>query len=215
MLVSCKDRPGKVYQLSPGADYTKESSWILMGDTSELNNKVQEFIDSKGAPNGLASLNESGIIPSAQLPSYVDDVIEVDTFSNLPGTGESGKIYIVQDTNLTYRWSGTAYVEISKSLALGETSSTAYPGDKGKATTDKLNKTSNKVVVGPITVNPSTDKVVLKYQTHFTSTNSDSEDSHTINAATTSQAGVMTSADKTKLNGLKDQAGITSDIDAV
>lgn len=215
MLVSCKDRPGKVYQLSPGADYTKESSWILIGDTSELNNKVQEFIDSKGAPNGLASLNESGIIPSAQLPSYVDDVIEVDTFSNLPGTGESGKIYIVQDTNLTYRWSGTGYVEISKSLALGETSSTAYPGDKGKATTDKLNKTSDKVVVGPVAVNPSTDKVVLKYQTHFTSTNSDSEDSHTINAATTSQAGVMTSADKTKLNGLKDQAGITSDIDAV
>lgn len=215
MLVSCKDRPGKVYQLSPGADYTKESSWILIGDTSELNNKVQEFIDSKGAPNGLASLNESGIIPSAQLPSYVDDVIEVDTFSNLPGTGESGKIYIVQDTNLTYRWSGTGYVEISKSLALGETSSTAYPGDKGKATTDKLNKTSNRVVVGPTTVNPSTDKIVLKYQTHFTSTNSDSEDSHTINAATTSQAGVMSSADKTKLNGLKDQAGITSDIDAV
>lgn len=215
MLVSCKDRPGKVYQLSPGADYTKESSWILIGDTSELNNKVQEFIDSKGAPNGLASLNESGIIPSAQLPSYVDDVIEVDTFSNLPGTGESGKIYIVQDTNLTYRWSGTAYVEISKSLALGETSSTAYPGDKGKATTDKLNKTSNKVVVGPTTVNPSTDKIVIKYQTHFTSTNSDNEDSHTINAATTSQAGVMSSADKTKLNGLKDQAGITSDIDAV
>lgn len=215
MLVSCKDRPGKVYQLSPGADYTKESSWILIGDTSELNNKVQEFIDSKGAPNGLASLNESGIIPSAQLPSYVDDVIEVVTFNNLPGTGESGKIYIVQDTNLTYRWSGTGYVEISKSLALGETSSTAYPGDKGKATTDKLNKTSDKVVVGPTTVNPSTDKIVLKYQTHFTSTNSDSEDSHTINAATTSQAGVMSSADKTKLNGLKDQAGITSDIDAV
>lgn len=215
MLVSCKDRPGEVYQLSPGADYTKESSWILIGDTSELNNKVQEFIDSKGAPNGLASLNESGIIPSAQLPSYVDDVIEVDTFSNLPGTGESGKIYIVQDTNLTYRWSGTAYVEISKSLALGETSSTAYPGDKGKATTDKLNKTSNKVVVGPTTVNPSTDKIVLNYQTHFTSTNSDSEDSHTINAATTSQAGLMSSSDKTKLDGLKDQAGITSDINAV
>lgn len=200
MLVSCKDRPGKVYQLSPGADYTKESSWILIGDTSELNSKVQQFINSKGAPNGLASLNESGIIPSAQLPSYVDDVIEVDTFSNLPGTGESGKIYIVQDTNLTYRWSGTDYVEISKSLALGETSSTAYPGDKGKATTDKLNKTSNKVVVGPTTVNPSTDKIVLKYQTHFTSTNSDSEDSHTINAATTSQAGVMSSADKSKID---------------
>ena len=215
MLVSCKDRPGKVYQLSPGADYTKESSWILIGDTSEVNNKIQQFIDSKGNPNGLASLNESGVIPTSQLPSYVDDVIEVDTFSNLPGTGESGKIYIVQDTNLTYRWSGTDYVEISKSLALGETSSTAYPGDKGKATTDKLNKMSNKVVVGPTTVTPSTNNVVIKYQTHFTSTNSNSEDSHIINAATTSQAGVMSSADKTKLNSLKDQSGITADIDAV
>lgn len=215
MLVSCKDRPGEVYQLQPGADYTKQSSWILIGDTSELNSKVQQFINSKGAPNGLASLNESGIIPSAQLPSYVDDVIEVVTFSNLPGTGESGKIYIVRDTNLTYRWSGKDYVEISKSLALGETSSTAYPGDKGKATTDKLNKTSDKVVVRPTTVYSATDKIVLKYQTHLTSTNSDSENSHTINAATTSRAGVMSSADKTKLNGLKDQAGITSDIDAV
>lgn len=146
MLVSCKDRPGKVYQLSPGADYTKESSWILIGNTSELNSKVQQFINSKGAPNGLASLNESGIIPSAQLPSYVDDVIEVNTFSNLPGTGESGKIYIVQATNLTYRWSGTGYVEISKSLALGETSSTAYPGDKGKATTDVVNSLSDNLV---------------------------------------------------------------------
>lgn len=146
MLVSCKDRPGEVYQLQPGADYTKQSSWILIGDTSELNSKVQQFINSKGAPNGLASLNESGIIPSAQLPSYVDDVIEVDTFSNLPGTGESGKIYIVQDTNLTYRWSGTDYVEISKSLALGETSSTAYPGDKGKATTDVVNSLSDNLV---------------------------------------------------------------------
>lgn len=215
MLVSCKDRPGKVYQLSPGADYTKESSWILIGDTSELNSKVQQFINSKGAPNGLASLNESGIIPSAQLPSYVDDVIEVDTFSNLPGTGESGKIYIVQDTNLTYRWSGTDYVEISKSLALGETSSTAYAGDKGKATTDKVNRMSDKVTVGPNNTEPSADNVKLWYVTHKTSTGEDSQDSHTISAATTTQAGIMTAADKTKLNGLKYQAGITADINTV
>lgn len=216
MLVSCKDRPGKVYQLSPGADYTKESSWILIGDTSELNKKVQEFIDSKGAPNGLASLNESGIIPSAQLPSYVDDVIEVDTFSNLPGTGESGKIYIVQDTNLTYRWSGTAYVEISQSLALGETSSTAYAGDKGKATTDKLNRIPNKLIVDTngVTYNDP-DSVVLKYTFYKQQEQETSTNIHTINAATTATPGIMTAADKTKLNGLKDQACITSDIDAV
>lgn len=215
MLVSCKDRPGEVYQLQPGADYTKESSWILIGDTSELNNKVQEFIDSKGAPNGLASLNESGIIPSAQLPSYVDDVIEVDTFSNLPGTGESGKIYIVQNTNLTYRWSGTAYVEISKSLALGETSSTAYPGDKGKATTDKLNRIPDKLITDTVNVNQSTTEAVLNFTTYKQEAQQVGRNNLTITSATTSQAGLMSSSDKTKLDGLKDQAGITSDIDAV
>ena len=215
MLVSCKDRPGKIYQLSPGADYTKESSWILIGDTSELNNKVQQFINSKGAPNGLASLNESGIIPSAQLPSYVDDVIEVDTFSNLPGTGESGKIYIVQDTNLTYRWSGTDYVEISKSLALGETSSTAYPGDKGKATTDKLNRIPDKLITDTVNVNQSTTEAVLNFTTYRQEAQQVSRNTLTITSATISQAGLMSSSDKTKLDGLKDQAGITSDIDAV
>lgn len=215
MLVSCKDRPGKVYQLSPGADYTKESSWILIGDTSELNKKVQGFIDSKGAPSGLASLNESGIIPSAQLPSYVDDVIEVDTFSNLPGTGESGKIYIVQDTNLTYRWSGTDYVEISKSLALGETSSTAYPGDKGKATTDKLNRIPDKLITDTVNVNQSTTEAVLNFTTYRQEAQQIGRNTLAITSATTSQAGLMSSSDKTKLDGLKDQAGITSDIDAV
>ena len=215
MLVSCKDRPGKVYQLSPGADYTKESSWILIGDTSELNSKVQQFINSKGAPNGLASLNESGIIPSAQLPSYVDDVIEVDTFSNLPGTGESGKIYIVQDTNLTYRWSGTDYVEISKSLALGETSSTAYPGDEGKATTDKLNRIPDKLITDTVNVNQSTTEAVLNFTTYRQEAQQIGRNTLTITSATTSQAGLMSSSDKTKLDGLKDQAGITSDIDAV
>ena len=200
MLVSCKDRPGKVYQLSPGADYTKESSWILIGDTSELNSKVQQFINSKGAPNGLASLNESGIIPSAQLPSYVDDVIEVDIFSNLPGTGESGKIYIVQDTNLTYRWSGTDYVEISKSLALGETSSTAYPGDKGKATTDKLNRIPDKLITDTVNVNQSTTEAVLNFTTYRQEAQQVGRNTLTITSATTSNAGVMSATDKVKVD---------------
>ena len=200
MLVSCKDRPGEVYQLQPGADYTKQSSWILIGDTSELNSKVQQFINSKGAPNGLASLNESGIIPSAQLPSYVDDVIEVDTFSNLPGTGESGKIYIVQDTNLTYRWSGTDYVEISKSLALGETSSTAYPGDKGKATTDKLNRIPDKLITDTVNVDQSTTEAVLNFITYRQEAQQIGRNTLTITSATTSQAGLMSSSDKSKID---------------
>lgn len=80
-----------------------------------------------------------GTIPAQYLPSYVDDVLEYVSKSNFPSQGETGKIYVALDTNLTYRWSGTQYVEISKSLALGETSSTAYPGDKGALLYSTLN----------------------------------------------------------------------------
>lgn len=93
----------------------------------------------KGVANGVATLNENGIIPSSQLPSYVDDVLEYESSAEFPVTGESGKIYVDLFTNKTYRWGGSGYVEISQSLALGETSSTAYAGDKGKATTDAFN----------------------------------------------------------------------------
>ena len=95
----------------------------------------------KGTANGVAELDETGKVPSAQLPSYVDEVIEgyfsggkfyKESAHTTEITGESGKIYVDLDTNKTYRWSGSGYVEISASLALGETSSTAYPGDKGK-----------------------------------------------------------------------------------
>ena len=78
-----------------------------------------------GAAGGVASLDAGGLVPSSQLPSYVDDVLEYPSPGDFPSTGEEGKIYVTKDTNLTYRWSGTGYVEISKSLALGETSSTA------------------------------------------------------------------------------------------
>lgn len=148
----------------------------------------------KGAANGVAELDSNGKVPSTQLPSYVDDVIEgylkaadgkfyetktisydavtpvgnenpqeegwyefdgldynpttdteivsgktyyekVTTYTT-EITGETGKIYIDKDTNKTYRWSGTVFAEISESLALGETSSTAYRGDRGKAAYD-------------------------------------------------------------------------------
>lgn len=94
----------------------------------------------KGAKNGVASLDENGLVPSSQLPSYVDDVLEYDKLASFPKTGESGKIYVAQDSNKTYRWAGTAYVEISASLALGETSSTAYRGDYGKIAYDHSQK---------------------------------------------------------------------------
>ena len=87
----------------------------------------------KGAANGVAELDQNGLVLSSQLPSYVDDVLEYPSAQDFPATGESGKIYVATDTNLTYRWTGSTYAEISPSLALGETSSTAYRGDRGAA----------------------------------------------------------------------------------
>ena len=84
-----------------------------------------------------------GVINASNLPSYVDDVLEYENKTSFPTSGEAGKIYVDKDANLTYRWSGTAYVEISPSLALGETSSTAFAGDKGKTAYDHSQKTGN------------------------------------------------------------------------
>ena len=106
------------------------------GITDGLNSSL------KGSVNGLAELDSVGKVPSAQLPSYVDDVLEFANSSNFPLTGETGKIYVTINTNKTYRWSGSGYVEISPSLALGETSSTAYRGDRGKTAYDHSQLTS-------------------------------------------------------------------------
>lgn len=89
-----------------------------------------------GAANGVAELDSSGKVPESQLPSYVDDVLEYATQSLFPTAGEAGKIYIAKDTNKTYRWSGTAYVVVADTIALGETSATAYRGDRGKIAYD-------------------------------------------------------------------------------
>lgn len=114
--------------------------------TSQMNTAISEAVkdyiplSQKGRAGGVVPLDNDGLISSMYLPSYVDDVLEYSTFSALPATGESGKIYVTLDTNLTYRWSGTAYAEISKSLALGETADTAYAGIKGKENRDSINR---------------------------------------------------------------------------
>lgn len=98
----------------------------------DLANEVQARV----AADSLKADLVDGLVPSAQLPSYVDDVVSAANLAAFPATGEAGKIYVAVDTNLTYRWSGSAYVEISASLALGETSATAYRGDRGKTAFD-------------------------------------------------------------------------------
>lgn len=68
-----------------------------------------------GVADGIATLDTTGKVPASQLPSFVDDVIEVDDISSAPATGEEGKIYVAKDTGKCYRWSGTMYTEISTS----------------------------------------------------------------------------------------------------
>lgn len=77
-------------------------------------------------------VGSDGKIVAAVLPSFVDDVLEYASFSEFPKTGEGGKIYVDKAKNKTYRWGGTTYTEISPSLALGETSDTAYSGSAGR-----------------------------------------------------------------------------------
>ena len=103
-----------------------------------VTNDAQVKRSEMGSANGVATLDKDGKVPTSQLPSYVDDVLEYDVFEDFPFEGESGKIYLDSATNKSYRWSGSQYVEISSSLALGETSSTAYAGDKGKANAEAI-----------------------------------------------------------------------------
>lgn len=133
-----------------GAAVTPDGEGIVNIQIDDTN-KIP--LSQKGAAGGVAELDNSGKVPSSQLPSYVDDVVEYSSASAFPATGEDGKIYVAEDTNLTYRWSGSDYVEISPSLALGETSSTAYAGNKGKQNADNISA----IIEGTQTVGNATE----------------------------------------------------------
>ena len=179
------------------------------GDTT-ITNSLNAFISTKGQPGGLAELDSTGKVPAAQLPSYVDDVLEFSTKDQFPQTGETGKIYVAKDTNLTYRWTGTQYLEISQSLALGETPSTAYPGDKGKANRDALNSMPTKLTsyLTPTTSTGELVKINYKYAAkdglNYGPLQDDNID---IPSATTTNAGAMSAIDKGRLDDLYDEFG--------
>ncbi len=138
---------GDASTLTQAKTYTNEREESIRTDYAEADKKIlsdaKAYADNNkvdktdiGVAGGVAELDENGLILSSQLPSYVDDVLEYDSLGSFPASGEAGKIYVAKDSNLTYRWSGSGYVEISPSLALGETSSTAYRGDRGKTAYD-------------------------------------------------------------------------------
>ena len=117
------------YTVSSSTTYATTKA-VVDGLATKLNTSL------KGARNGLAELDGSGKVPTSQLPSYVDDVLEYANIGALPATGSAGIIYVTLDDNKIYRWSGTAYTVISDTIALGETSATAYRGDRGKIAYD-------------------------------------------------------------------------------
>ena len=112
----------------------KSSATIRSEITSDNITSALGFtpVNSNQLGTTIATLDSSGKVPSTQLPSYVDDVLEYANQTSFPSTGETGKIYVAKDTNKTFRWGGSSYIAISSDLTLGETSSTAFAGDKGK-----------------------------------------------------------------------------------
>ena len=134
-------------------DATTSSGGLMSAtDKANIDNFAANFKNKLSIANGIATLDSNGRVPSTQLPSYVDDIIEGYLYNNTlyeedtyttEIIGETGKIYVDLSTNKTYRWGGSNYIEISESLALGETSSTAYRGDYGKIAYEHAQSTNN------------------------------------------------------------------------
>ena len=220
-----------------GAKIDKEIQDRKDADTAlktELTDSIQEVRDdldtfkaTKGQANGLASLGSDGKVPAAQLPSYVDDVIDVyatydvsptNQISNIklysdaahanPVTGEAGKSYndITEGhPGYQFRWSGTTWVPItSGGLIIGEISGTAYDGAKGKTTTDVVKSLPNTLVNG-VRITPEAGRVnLILINGHRADSDSIYSNGPNINnyiqPATATQAGVMSAADKVKLD---------------
>lgn len=191
----------------------------LTGDIQGVQDALDEFIATKAQANGLASLDENGKVPANQLPSYVDDVIDVyatydksptgelsnialfaDAAHNTPIVGEAGKIYqnvTDGEPGYQFRWSGTTWVPIvSGGVVIGEIPGTAYDGAKGKTTTDNLNtlKAFNPIRLTDIVTD--TSKATIQYE----KSDGTGIQGLDIPAANSTKAGMMTAADKVKLD---------------
>lgn len=172
---------------------------------------------AKGSANGVASLDANGLILSSQLPSFVDDVLEgyvssdsatfyKDSEKSSAYTPETGKIYVDLSNNKTYRYSGSKYIVISDTIALGETSSTAYRGDRGKTAYDHSQSThapsnaERNVIVGvqkngtDVSVDSSTRKVNITVPTKTSDLSNDSD--YITGSGTAAKAGQLSTTRK-------------------
>lgn len=165
--------------------------------------------------DSVSATKLTGTIPQSNLPSYVDDVLEYAGAGTFPEEGEAGKIYVDTTTNKTYRWGGSDYVEISASLALGETSSTAYRGDYGKVAYTHATAKGSAFASGlyKITTNAQghVTAATAVTKTDITALGIPAQDTKYSNA-TSSTDGLMSSEDKTKLDGV-DMSGVVKQDD--
>jgi hypothetical protein len=191
----------------------------LTEDIQGVQDALDAFIATKAQANGLASLDENGKVPAEQLPSYVDDVIDVyatydksptgdlsnialfaDAAHATPITGEAGKIYqnvTTGEPGYQFRWTGTTWsLIVSGGVVIGEITGTAYDGGKGKTTTDNLNVLKAFNPIRLTSVGTDTSKITVNYE-KADGTGIQGLD---IPAATSAKAGVMTAADKVKLD---------------
>ena len=211
----------------------------LQTNINNLEKKHDDFVATKGKANGFASLDGNGLVPSSQLPSYVDDVIEAyatydvsktGKLSNIklysdpdhanPITGESGKIYlnITQDEpSYQFRWSGTQFVDSNtSSLILGEVTGTAYDGGKGKALADwRKSLNDNLKFYSHIKNNGAWTRNATEVRLNFDCSdfgNTANVDTYNqpIPAATKDLAGVQTAADKKLFDSIP--GGIVSNV---
>ena len=142
-----------------GSIASGNTGFVTGGDVyTGLSGKLDTSL--KGAHNGLAELDSNGLVPSTQLPSYVDDVLNgtaqnvtetaagtysatgfILTGQSTPCTPEDGKTYVDTTSNIQYRWTGTVFVSMGSNITLGETNMTAYRGDRGKTAYDHATET--------------------------------------------------------------------------
>lgn len=183
------------------AEHTHDAADITSGVIGI--DRIPNIPDSKIV--GMDATKLIGTISQSNLPSYVDDVVEVENYDALPETGEAGKIYVDLQTNKAYRWGGSAYAEISASIALGETSATAFRGDYGKAAYNHAQAKGSEFASGfyKITTNAEghVTGVTAVTKADITSLGIPAQDT-TYSDATISASGLMSATDKTKLDGM-------------
>lgn len=191
----------------------------LTEDINDVLAALNAFKATKAQANGLASLDENGKVPSEQLPSYVDDVIDVyatydksptgdlsnislfaDADHNTPITGEAGKIYqnvTTGEPGYQFRWTGTTWsLIVSGGVVIGEITGTAYDGAKGKITTDNLNALMAFNPIRLISIVTDASKAAINYER----ADGTGIQGLQIPTASSAKAGVMAAADKVKLD---------------